>query len=106
MHPKHSNKTFSPSTLQPSREVRDEALARARRLADGLFPHQVEGLASLLARRRAILADDMGLGKTASVRTPGAVQLLPLLQRSHCATDAGGSNSSFPPRHTHTRFCG
>lgn len=39
-------------------------LARARRLAEGLYPHQVEGLAFLLARRRAILADDMGLGKT------------------------------------------
>ena len=33
-------------------------------LADGLFPHQVEGVAFLLGRRRAILADDMGLGKT------------------------------------------
>jgi len=29
-----------------------------------LFPHQVEGVAFLLGRRRAILADDMGLGKT------------------------------------------
>ncbi|HEX4935145.1 MAG TPA: DEAD/DEAH box helicase, partial [Gemmatimonadaceae bacterium] len=33
-------------------------------LADGLFPHQVDGVAFLLSRRRAILADDMGLGKT------------------------------------------
>src|SRR5688572_23474587 len=49
---------------QPSAEVRDEALARARALAEGLFPHQVEGVAFLLGRRRAILADDMGLGKT------------------------------------------
>jgi SWI/SNF-related matrix-associated actin-dependent regulator 1 of chromatin subfamily A len=48
----------------PSAEVRAEALARAERLARGLFPHQVEGLAFLLGRRRAILADDMGLGKT------------------------------------------
>ena len=30
----------------------------------GLFPHQIEGVAFLLGRRRAILADDMGLGKT------------------------------------------
>ena len=37
---------------------------RARGLADGLYPHQVEGLAFLLGRTRAILADDMGLGKT------------------------------------------
>jgi SWI/SNF-related matrix-associated actin-dependent regulator 1 of chromatin subfamily A len=44
--------------------VRAEALARAERLAVGLFPHQVEGVAFLLGRRRAILADDMGLGKT------------------------------------------
>ena len=36
----------------------------ARALADGLFPHQIEGVAFLLGRRRAILADDMGLGKT------------------------------------------
>ena len=42
----------------------DEAWSRAAALADGLFPHQVEGVAFLLGRRRAILADDMGLGKT------------------------------------------
>jgi SWI/SNF-related matrix-associated actin-dependent regulator of chromatin subfamily A-like protein 1 len=53
------------STLPPpSEEVRAEALSRAELLADGLFPHQVEGVAFLLGRRRAILADDMGLGKT------------------------------------------
>ncbi|MBU6367700.1 MAG: DEAD/DEAH box helicase [Gemmatimonadetes bacterium] len=50
--------------VAPSPDVRAEALARARRLATGLFPHQVEGVAFLLGRRRAILADDMGLGKT------------------------------------------
>ncbi len=38
--------------------------ARAVDLAEGLFPHQVEGLAFLLGRKRSILADDMGLGKT------------------------------------------
>lgn len=43
-----------------SREVQ----ARAESLAGGLFPHQVEGVAFLLRRHRAILADDMGLGKT------------------------------------------
>src|SRR5688500_14017127 len=53
-----------PTTIPPSAEVRAEALARAERLATGLFPHQVEGVAFLLGRRRAILADDMGLGKT------------------------------------------
>jgi len=37
---------------------------RAHQIAQGLFPHQVEGVAFLLGRRRAILADDMGLGKT------------------------------------------
>ena len=37
---------------------------KAAALADGLFPHQIEGVAFLLGRRRAILADDMGLGKT------------------------------------------
>jgi SWI/SNF-related matrix-associated actin-dependent regulator 1 of chromatin subfamily A len=40
------------------------SLQEARQLAAGLFPHQVEGIAFLLGRRRAILADDMGLGKT------------------------------------------
>jgi SWI/SNF-related matrix-associated actin-dependent regulator of chromatin subfamily A-like protein 1 len=42
----------------------NESTARAARIADRLFPHQVEGVAFLLRRRRAILADDMGLGKT------------------------------------------
>ena len=41
-----------------------QRLAQARRLADGLYPHQVDGVAFLLGRRRSILADDMGLGKT------------------------------------------
>jgi SNF2 family DNA or RNA helicase len=50
--------------IPASREVRDEVLRRAHALADGLFPHQVTGVAFLLGRRRAILADDMGLGKT------------------------------------------
>lgn len=53
-----------PTITPPSADVRAEALARARKLAEGLFPHQVEGVAFLLGRRRAILADDMGLGKT------------------------------------------
>jgi SWI/SNF-related matrix-associated actin-dependent regulator 1 of chromatin subfamily A len=53
----------SPS-LPPSSEVEEAAFQDALRLADGLFPHQVEGVAFLLGRRRAILADDMGLGKT------------------------------------------
>src|SRR5262245_44467504 len=42
----------------------DVAFRQAAELADGLFPHQVEGVAFLLGRKRAILADDMGLGKT------------------------------------------
>ncbi len=29
-----------------------------------LYPHQADGIAFLLSKRRAILADDMGLGKT------------------------------------------
>lgn len=53
-----------PKHIPPSTEVRDEALRRARKMAEGLYPHQIEGVAFLLARRRAILADDMGLGKT------------------------------------------
>ncbi len=39
-------------------------LTRAEEIAKGLYPHQVEGIAFLLGRRRALLADDMGLGKT------------------------------------------
>jgi SWI/SNF-related matrix-associated actin-dependent regulator of chromatin subfamily A-like protein 1 len=56
--------------------------ASALSLADGLFPHQIEGVAFLLGRRRAILADDMGLGKTrqaiVSLRhlTPGGPRLV------------------------------
>ena len=43
----------------------DDSLdSQAAALAEGLFPHQIEGVAFLLGRRRAILADDMGLGKT------------------------------------------
>ena len=42
----------------------DAAFRKAARLAEGLYPHQIEGVAFLLGRRRAILADDMGLGKT------------------------------------------
>jgi SWI/SNF-related matrix-associated actin-dependent regulator of chromatin subfamily A-like protein 1 len=45
----------------------DEVFRRAVALAQGLFPHQIEGVAFLLGRRRAILADDMGLGKTRQV---------------------------------------
>ena len=57
-------RTPTPMLPAPSADVRAEALARAERLAEGLFPHQVDGVAFLLGRRRAILADDMGLGKT------------------------------------------
>ena len=42
----------------------DGVYRQAVSLGDGLFPHQIEGVAFLLGRRRAILADDMGLGKT------------------------------------------
>jgi SNF2 family DNA or RNA helicase len=54
---------FAP-LLGADRHAAEEAYRKARTLADGLFPHQVEGVAFLLGRRRAILADDMGLGKT------------------------------------------
>jgi SWI/SNF-related matrix-associated actin-dependent regulator 1 of chromatin subfamily A len=42
----------------------DGAYQQAIALGATLFPHQIEGVAFLLGRRRAILADDMGLGKT------------------------------------------
>ena len=59
-----------------------DSQAAAVALAEGLFPHQIEGVAFLLGRRRAILADDMGLGKTrqaiVSLRhlTPGGRRLI------------------------------
>ena len=42
----------------------ESSLTRAEEIAKGLYPHQIEGIAFLLGRRRALLADDMGLGKT------------------------------------------
>ena len=61
-----------PEPLPPARAgqrapaVKSDAarLPEAKRIATGLYPHQVEGVAFLLGRRRSILADDMGLGKT------------------------------------------
>ena len=44
--------------------MHDVSLGRAEKIAEGLYPHQIEGIAFLLGRRRALLADDMGLGKT------------------------------------------
>ena len=44
--------------------MQEASLTRAEEIAKGLYPHQVEGIAFLLGRRRALLADDMGLGKT------------------------------------------
>jgi SWI/SNF-related matrix-associated actin-dependent regulator 1 of chromatin subfamily A len=37
---------------------------RAEAIAKSLYPHQIEGVAFLLGRRRSLLTDDMGLGKT------------------------------------------
>src|SRR5215213_1495423 len=64
MPARRSTSSVAPTVASPSPDVRAEALARAERLAEGLFTHQVDGVAFLLGRRRAILADDMGLGKT------------------------------------------
>ena len=44
--------------------MQQESLTRAKEISEGLYPHQIEGIAFLLGRRRALLADDMGLGKT------------------------------------------
>ena len=44
--------------------MQQTVLTRAEEIAKGLYPHQIEGVAFLLGRRRALLADDMGLGKT------------------------------------------
>ena len=48
----------------PPNRIRRRRTPPGQALAQGLYPHQVEGLAFLLGRRGAILADDMGLGKT------------------------------------------
>ncbi|MEK9749714.1 MAG: hypothetical protein VW333_13450 [Pseudomonadales bacterium] len=38
------------------------------RISEGsLYPHQADGVAFLLSKKRVILADDMGLGKTRQV---------------------------------------
>ena len=58
----HARKLDRDPTSPPHTDA--AATSRAKSLARGLFPHQVEGVAFLLRRRRAILADDMGLGKT------------------------------------------
>ena len=44
--------------------MQQDSLTRAEEISTGLYPHQIEGIAFLLGRRRALLADDMGLGKT------------------------------------------
>lgn len=44
--------------------MEQSSIRRAEEISQGLFPHQIEGIAFLLGRRRALLADDMGLGKT------------------------------------------
>ncbi len=44
--------------------MHESNLTRAEEIAKGLYPHQIDGIAFLLGRRRALLADDMGLGKT------------------------------------------
>src|SRR5207249_10571979 len=58
--------TAHSNNLQPKPPITSgkDPARRAEALAQGLYPHQVEGLAFLLGRRGAILADDMGLGKT------------------------------------------
>src|SRR6266480_3489279 len=49
---------------QPNPPIVSGEDARRRALAQGLYPHPVEGVAFLLGRRGAILADDISLGKT------------------------------------------
>ena len=70
----------------------DAAFKSAFALADGLFPHQVEGVAFLLGRRRAILADDMGLGKTRQA----------IVSLRHLAPDGPRIWSSVRPRSSGT----
>ena len=51
--------------MAPSPRTSDQAADnRIPEIARDLYTHQIDGVAFLLARRKAILADDMGLGKT------------------------------------------
>jgi SNF2 family DNA or RNA helicase len=75
-----------------------------------LYPHQSDGVAFLLSKKRAILADDMGLGKTRQaiaalrVAAPGGVILdLPsFLEAQLAARDpdgrSGGAHRGCRPR--------
>ena len=54
------NRQSTNHVLPPQGKIKN----RAEEIAEGLYPHQIEGIAFLLGRRRALLADDMGLGKT------------------------------------------
>lgn len=45
--------------------ISNQPLSNFEKIAPGsLYPHQADGVAFLLSKKRAILADDMGLGKT------------------------------------------
>src|SRR6187431_2938468 len=82
----------------------DGAYRQAIALGASLFPHQIEGVAFLLGRRRAILADDMGLGKTRQAivslqhASPGGPRLVvcPASVKQNWAREIGlvSSNSS------------
>jgi hypothetical protein len=52
--------------VPPLEEVNDMAFQQALSLSEGLFAHQIEGVAFLLPRRRCIMAGDMSLGKAES----------------------------------------
>ncbi len=50
--------------MEPLNNSNHAFTKRAEAIAKSLYPHQIEGVAFLLGRRRSLLTDDMGLGKT------------------------------------------
>ena len=62
--PRRPGRRLRPAAGAVAERYPDRAFRNAAGWRSGLFPHQIEGVAFLLGRTRAILADDMGLGKT------------------------------------------
>jgi superfamily II DNA or RNA helicase len=75
----HAERVLDATRLERRRKAVEAEVRRAGREQPGvrraLYPYQVDGVAFLASRGRALLADDMGLGKTAQA-IAATVQLL------------------------------
>lgn len=68
-NPARNNSNMAPiqsHAVPPLEEANDMDFEQALGLCEGLFAHQIEGVAYLLAPRRCTLVDDMGLWKAES----------------------------------------